>query len=60
MSSKFWELVDDPFMNDSKWKEWLPIFEFSDEEVRRKTKLPLGNQARLVRTRIMDQDLTDS
>lgn len=61
MSKKFLELHDDPFMNDKKWREWLPVFEFADEEVRRKApRLSLGNQTRIVRTMIPDQDTIDS
>ena len=58
MSSKFRELLDDPFMNTEKWKEWLPIFEFADIEVRRKCNLNLGRNADFVRSIISNRDLT--
>jgi hypothetical protein len=35
MLSKFKELIDDPFMSETKLKEWLPIFEHADEEIKR-------------------------
>ena len=59
MSSKFKELLDDETMTDDKWRDWLPVFEFADAEIRRKApRLSLGNQAYLIRTRILDEDLT--
>lgn len=29
--NKYLELCDDPFMNDAKWKEWIPVFEYADK-----------------------------
>ena len=59
MSSMFLEMLDDPFMDDKKWMEWLPIFEYADSEVKRLApRLSLGNRAKLVRTRIFKEDIT--
>ena len=49
MSSKLRELLDDPAMTAEKWKEWLPIFESADREVRSKCNLNLGRNADFVR-----------
>ncbi len=57
MSAKFRELLDDPTMNDEKWKEWLPVFEFADTEVKRlapRLANSLGNHGKYVRSRILD------
>ena len=56
MACKFRELLDDPFMDDQKWNEWLPVFEFADEVIKRKTNLPLCNHARLIRTMFVHEE----
>ncbi len=58
MASKIRELLDDPTMTTKKWKEWLPIFEAADKEVRSKCNLNLGRNADYVRAIISDRDLT--
>ena len=53
MTKKYDELSKDLLMNDRKWKEWLPIFEYADNTIKRECP-ELGLISQRVRVMIDD------
>lgn len=60
ISRKFEELMNDPFMNASKWRDWLPVFEYADEVIGKNSRTYIPSRAEYIRTQILGESVADS